>query len=156
MVRIVGHIGVLPLLLSLLTACAAPTSYREGRDQSDINPLRIPVEPVLWSGIFSCTAYTEGGLPAISWRKIPFRQEGDHLTGLYTFEDSFGYQDSVVFTGSLTGGTARVAVTAVRKDGSSNFTAELTGSPVSMTGQMMSGTSQHPVRSCTLALTTAK
>src|SRR5215469_2031170 len=128
MVRIIRHTGVLPLLLSLLSACAAPTPYREGRDQSDINPLRIPVEPVLWSGIFSCTAYTEGGLPAISWRKIPFRQEGDHLTGLYTFKDSFGYQDSV----------------------------ELTGSPVSMTGQMMSGTSQHPVRSCTLALTTAK
>ena len=156
MISIVQRIGVALLLSFLLTECAAPTAHPQDRDQSVINPLRIPVEPVLWSGIFSCTAYTEGGLPAITWRRIPFRQEGDRLTGLYTFKDSFGYQDSVVFTGILTGGTARVVVTAVRKDGSSNFSVEMVGSPASMSGQMMSGTSQHPVRSCTLALTAAR
>ena len=152
---VVRRIGVALLLSFLLTECAAPTSHPQDRDESGINPLRIPVETVLWSGIFSCTAFTEDGLPAITWRRIPFRQEGDRLTGLYTFKDSFGYQDSVVFTGTLTGGTARAMVTAVRKDGSSNFTVEMVGSPASMSGQMMSGTSQHPVRSCTLALTAA-
>jgi hypothetical protein len=155
MLSVIRHISVAPLLLLLLTECAAPNPYPQHRDQGGIDPSRIPVEPVLWTGIFSCTAYTEGGLPAITWRRIPFRQEGDRLTGLYTFRDSFGYQDSVVFTGTLTGAPARVMVTAVRKDGSSNFTAEMIGNPVSMTGQMMSGTSQRPVRSCTLALTAA-
>jgi hypothetical protein len=156
MLDVVRHLGIGTLLLSLLSACAAPNPYPQDRHhQSSIDPLRVPVEPVLWAGAFSCTAYIEGGLPAITWRKIPFRQEGDHLTGLYRFKDSFGYQDSVVFAGSLTGGMARVAATAVRQDGSSNFTVEMTGSPASMTGQMMSGTSQRPVRSCTLALTAA-
>ena len=156
MFSVVRRIGVALLLSFLLTECTAPTPHPQDRDQSGINPLRIPVEPVLWSGIFSCTAFTEGGLAAITWRQIPFRQEGDRLTGLYNFKDNFGYQDSVVFTGTLIGATARLTVTAVRRDGSSNFTAEMTGSPVSMTGQMMSGTSQHPVRSCALALTAAR
>ena len=105
---------------------------------------------------FRSTANNEAGLPAIIWRRIPFRQEGDKLTGLYAFRDSFGYQDSVIFSGSLIGGSARVGVTAVRKDGSSNFTVDMTGSPASMTGQMRSGTSQHPVRSCSLALTATR
>jgi hypothetical protein len=144
------------LILLLLTACAATDPYSVNRHESGINPLRIPVEPVPLSGTFACTANTEAGLPAITWRRIPFRQEGDKLTGLYAFKDSFGYQDSVIFSGTLMGGSARVEATAVRKDGSSNFTAELIGSPVSMTGQMMSGTSQHAVRSCTLALTAAR
>jgi hypothetical protein len=156
MFSVVRRIGVALLLSFLLTECAAPTPHPQDRDQSGINPRRIPVEPVVWTGAFSCAAYIEGGLAAIAWRKIPFRQEGDHLTGLYTFKDSFGYQDSVVFAGTLTGGTARLVVTAVRKDGSSNFTVEMVGSPASMSGQMMSGTSQHPVRSCTLALTAAR
>jgi len=156
MLSVVRQVGMALLLLSLLTTCAAPTPYPQDSYRSGIDPLRVPVEPVVRTGAFSCTAYTEGGLPAIAWRKIPFRQEGDHLTGLYTFKDSFGYQESVVFTGTLTGGTARVVVTAVRKDGSSNFTVEMAGSPASMSGQMMSGTSQHPVRSCTLALTAAR
>jgi hypothetical protein len=144
-----------PLILMLLTSCAATGPYAANRYQSGINPLRIPVEPVPLSGTFVCTANIEAGLPAITWRRIPFRQEGDKLTGLYAFKDSFGHQDSVIFSGSLTGGSARVGVTAVRKDGSSNFTADMTGSLASMTGQMMSGTSQHPVRSCSLALTAA-
>jgi len=83
-------------------------------------------------------------------------QEGDKLPGLYAFRDSFGYQDLVIFSGNLIGGIAHVGVTTVRKDGSSNFTADMTGSPASMTGQMVSGTSQHPVRSCSLALTAAR
>jgi hypothetical protein len=156
MLNLVRRLSMGPVLLFLLSACAAPNSYPQDRYQSSgIDPLRVPIGPILWAGAFSCTAYIEGGLPAISWRKIPFRQEGDHLTGLYRFKDNFGHQDSVVFAGSLTGGTAHVAATAVREDGSSNFTVEMTGSPASMTGQMMSGTSQRPVRSCTLALTVA-
>ena len=145
------------LLLPLLAACAAPapTPYALNSGQSVINPLRVPVEPVLWTGSFSCTAHIDGSLPAITWRRISFRQEGDRLTGLYTFKDSFGYRDSVVFSGLLTRAGTRVAVTAVRADGSSNFTAEMTGNPALMTGQMMSGTPQRPVRSCTLALTAA-
>jgi hypothetical protein len=126
------------------------------RYESGINPLRIPTEPVPLSGTFAGTANIEAGLPAIMWRRIPLRQEGDKLTGFYAFEDSSGYQDSVIFSGILTGGSARVGVTAVRKDGSSNFTVDMTGSPASITGQMMSGTSQHPVRSCSLALTVAR
>jgi hypothetical protein len=140
----------------LLTACVATDPYSANSYESGINPLRIPMEPVPLSGTFACTANIEAGLAAITWRRIPFRQEGDKLTGLYAFKDSFGYQDSVIFSGTLMGGSARVEATAVRKDGSSNFTAELIGSPVSMTGQMMSGTSQHAVRSCTLALTAAR
>jgi hypothetical protein len=97
------------------------------RHESGINPLRIPVEPVPLFGTFACTANIEAGLPAIAWRRIRFRQEGDKLTGLYGFRDSFGYQDSVIFSGSLI-----------------------------MTGPMMSGTSQHSVRSCSLALTAAR
>jgi hypothetical protein len=144
------------LILLLLTACAATDPYSVNRYESGINPLRIPVEPIPLSGTFACTANIEVGLPAITWRRIPFRQEGDKLTGLYGFRDSFGYQDSVMFSGSLIGGSARVGVSAVRKDGSSNFTADMTGTPASMTGPMMSGTSQHPVRSCSLALTAAR
>jgi hypothetical protein len=60
-----------------------------------------------------------------------------------------------VFSGTLTGNNAHVTATAVRANGSSNFTAEMSGSPALMTGQMMSGMSQRPVRSCTLALTPA-
>jgi hypothetical protein len=144
------------MILLLLTACATTDPYSVNRYGSGINPLRIPAEPVPLSGAFACTANGEAGLAAITWQRIPFRQEGDKLTGLYTFRDSFGYQDSVIFSGSLIGGSARVAVSAVRKDGSSNFTADLTGTPASMTGPMMSGTSQHPVRSCSLALTAAR
>jgi hypothetical protein len=140
----------------LLTACVATDPYSANSYESGINPLRIPMEPVPLSGTFACTANIEAGLAAITWRRIPFRQEGDRLTGLYAFRDSFGYQDSVMFSGSLVGRSARVGVTAVRKDGSSNFTADMTGTPTSMTGQMMSGTSRHPVRSCSLALTAAR
>ena len=144
------------LLSSVLAACTAPNPYPSDRGQGGINPLRVPAEPVLWTGVFSCTAHIENRLPALTWRRIPFRQEGDRLTGLYTFKDSFGHQDSVVFAGTLLGGAARVTATAVRADGSSNFTAELLGNPASMTGRMMSGTSQHAVRSCTLALTLSR
>ena len=156
MLSITRHAVAAPLILMLLTACVATDPYSGSRYEGSINPLRIPTEPVPLSGTFACTANIEAGLPAITWRQIPFRQEGDKLTGLYAFKDSFGYQDSVIFSGSLIGGSARVGVTAVRKDGSSNFTADVAGSPASMTGQMMSGTSQHPVRSCSLALTVAR
>jgi hypothetical protein len=141
------------MLTLLLAGCAAPNPYAPSGNQSVINPLRVPVQPVPLTGFFSCAAYIEGGLPAITWRGIPFRQEGDRLTGLYTFKDSFGHQDSVVFDGTTTGGAARVMVTAIRADGSSNFTATMLGSPASMTGQMMLGTSQQAVRRCSLALT---
>jgi hypothetical protein len=144
------------VLALLLAGCAAPYPYTPDGNQRAVNPQRVPVEPVLLTGSFSCTAYVEGGLPAITWRRIPFRQEGDRLTGLYTFKDSFGHQDSVVFNGALSGATARVLVTAVRADGSSNFTADMTGSAASMSGQMMLGTSQQAVRLCSLALTAAR
>jgi hypothetical protein len=71
---------------------------------------------------------------------------------LYTFTDHFNHRTSVMFSGILGGGSARVDVTAIRTDGSPNFTAEMTGSRELMTGWMMSGTSRRPVRSCTLAL----
>jgi hypothetical protein len=137
-------------LAFMLAGCAAPTTYAP---DSGVNPLRVPVEPIPLIGSFSCTAYVEGGLPAITWPRIPFRREGDRLTGLYNFRDSFGHQDSVVFNGALSRAIAYVLVTAVRADGSSNFTADLAGSPSSMSGQMMLGTSQRPVRLCSLSLT---
>jgi len=140
----------------LLSGCAAPSPYAANDNRSAINPLRVPVEPVALKGTFSCTAYDEGHLPAITWRQIPFRQEGDRLTGLYKFKDSFGHQDSVVFNGIIGGQIAQVTVTAVRADGSSNFTANMTGRPDSMTGQMMLGTSQRPARLCSLALMAAR
>jgi hypothetical protein len=56
----------------------------------------------------------------------------------------------------MTGATAHVMVTAVRADGSSNFTADMIGNQASMKGQMMSGTSQQAVRRCSLALTDAR
>jgi hypothetical protein len=143
-------------LALLLGGCAAPNPYPSGSDQNAVNPLRVPLEPVPLAGSFSCTPYVEGRLPAISWRSIPFRQEGNRLTGLYRFKDSFGHQDSVVFNGALRGASAHVLVTAVRADGSSNFTADLIGTPATMTGQMMLGTSQRAVRACSLALTAAR
>jgi hypothetical protein len=147
------NISLAPLVLSLLlAACTAPISYTPDSNQARIDTRRVPIEPVPLTGSFSCTAYADGGLPAITWRAIPFRQEGDRITGLHTFKDSFGYQDSVMFNGTLNGATARVTVTAVRADGSSNFTANMIGSPASMTGQMMLGMSQRPVRLCSLAL----
>jgi hypothetical protein len=148
----------LPLLLLsslLLAACAAPRVLNQ---QSNPAPPSSPVKSSSWNGIFSCTAHVDGKLPAITWRRIPFRQEGDRLTGLYRFTDHFKHQDSVMFSGTLSGQTARtarVSVTAVRANGSPNFTAEMTGSQALMTGRMMSGMSQQPVRSCTLALSAA-
>ena len=59
------------------------------------------------------------------------------------------------FSGSLTGQSAQLTATAVRTNGSPNFTVEMSGSRSLLTGQMMSGMSQQPVRSCTLALTPA-
>jgi hypothetical protein len=115
----------------------------------------LPIKLVRWNGLFSCTAHLDGRQPAITWKRIPFRREGDRLSGLYSFTDNFKHQDSVVFSGTLTGKNAHVTATAVRANGSSNFTAEMSGSPALMTGQMMSGMSQRPVRSCTLALTPA-
>ena len=88
-------------------------------------------------------------------KDIPFRQEGDRITGLYNFTDSFKYRNSVTFSGTMNGQSARIAVTSIRADGSPNFTADMNGSAASMAGQMMSGASQRPVRLCTLALTPA-
>src|SRR6266576_4936237 len=150
----VRNAGLALLLLSslLLAACAAPRVLNQ---QSNSAPPSSPVKSSSWNGIFSCTAHIDGKLPAITWRRIPFRQEGDRLTGLYRFTDHFKHQDSVIFSGTLSGQTARVSVTAVRANGSPNFAAEMTGSRALMTGRMMSGMSQQPVRSCTLALSAA-
>ena len=155
----VVSVGVgLPLLLSalLLSACAAPpaTQYEPARPSVAAAP-GLPAKSVRWNGVFSCTAHVDGKLPAITWTRVPFRQEGDRLSGLYTFTDHFKHQNSVVFSGMLSGQSARVSVTAVQANGSPNFTAEVSGSPAMMTGPMMSGMSQRPVRSCTLALSAA-
>ena len=80
--------------------------------------------PVQWNGVFSCTAHIEGRLPAITMKDVPFRQEGDRVTGLYNFTDSFKHRNSVTFSGTMNGQSARIAVTAIRADGSPNFTAE--------------------------------
>lgn len=142
------------LLLSfsfLLAACSTPRDHETaGRQSVAIGPA-TPVKSS-WYGDFSCTAHIDGKLPAITLKRIPFRQESDRITGLYTFTDHFKHQNSVMFSGTLSGQTARVAVAAVRTDGSPNFTAEMTGSRALMTGWMMSGMSRQPVRSCTLAL----
>jgi hypothetical protein len=153
---IAAHSVRLPLLLLpiLLSACAVPATSRyglSGRPNVTAAPAP-PVKSVQLSGVLSCTAHIDGKLPAATWKPIPFRLEGDRLSGLYTFTDNFKHDDSMVFSGILTGQGGRVTATAVRADGSPNFTIELVGSPTSMTGQMMSGMSQRPVRSCTLAL----
>ena len=72
------------------------------------------------------------------------------MAGLYTLTDDFNHKDSMVFSGTLAGQRVRIMVTAVRADGSLNFTVELAGSRVVLTGQMMSGMSQWPVRSVRL------
>ena len=138
----------------LLAACSTPRDYESAGKQSIAVSPGTPARSS-WNGDFSCTAHIDGTLPAITLRRIPFRQEGDQITGLYTFTDHFKHQNSVIFSGTLSGQTARVAVTAVRTNGSPNFTAEMTGSRALMTGWMMSGTSRRPVRSCTLALSAA-
>lgn len=149
--------GLAALLLVLTAAgCAAPKPDTPGGGDTVIDPLRVPAVPIPLTGSFFCTPYLKGGLPAITWRRIPFSQEGNRLTGLHTFKDSFGHQDSVFFNGALSGGGARVIVTAVRADGSSNFTADLTGTPAAMAGQMMFGTSHRAVRLCSLSLTAAR
>jgi len=149
----------LPLLLSplLLAACAVPpaTQYGPAARPSVAAAPSAPTKFVRWNGAFSCTAHTDSRLPAIIWTRVPFRQEGDRLSGLCTFTDHFKHQNSVVFFGTLSGQSARTSVTAIRADGSPNFTAEVSGTPAMMTGSMMSGMSQRPVRSCTLALTAA-
>ena len=146
---------LLPVLLAACAAPPAPNQYGLDSRESGVTVPRLPAKPIHWNGVFSCTAHIAGKLPAITWKRIPFRQESGRLTGLYTFTDSFKHRDSVMFSGTLSGQSARVTVTAMRADGSSNFTAEMTGNPASMTGQMMSGVSQRPVRLCTLALTRA-
>ena len=147
----------LPLFLSplLLAACAVPpaTQYGPAAKPSVAAAPSAPTKSVRWNGAFSCTAHADSRLPAIIWTRVPFRQEGDRLSGLYTFTDHFKHQHSVVFSGTLSGQSARTSVTAIRADGSPNFTAEVSGTPAMMTGSMMSGLSQRPVRSCTLALT---
>ena len=141
---------LLAFLPFLLAACSTPRDYEAAGKQSAGPPAKSN-----WSGDFTCTPHIDGKLPAVTLRRIPFRQEGDRVTGLSTFTDHFKHQNSVVFTGTLSGQSARIDVTAVRANGSPNFTAEMTGSRVLMTGQMMSGMSRQPVRSCTLALSAA-
>ena len=145
------------LLLLLLGACGAPPTPQYG---STVLPpaAAVPspsVKSIRWNGVFFCTAHVDGKLPAITWTHVPFRQEGDRLSGVYAFTDHFKHKNSVVFSGTLSGNNARAIVTAIRADGSSNFTAEVSGSPALMTGRMMSGMSQSPVRACTLALSAA-
>jgi hypothetical protein len=153
-----ARLTLLLLLPLLLAACAAPPVPIQhgpaGRQSIPAAP-SAPVKSIGWNGVFSCTAHIDGKLPAITWKRIPFRQEGDRLTGLYSFTDHFKHQDSVMFSGTLSGQGARVSVTAVRANGSPNFSAEMTGSQVLMHGPMMSGMSRRPVRSCTLALSAA-
>jgi hypothetical protein len=144
------------LVALLLSGCTAVNPDISTNEQTRIDPRRVPIEPLPLRGSFSCTAYTQAGLPAINWPEIPFRWEGGRLTGLHIFKDSFGHQDSVVFNGTSGAAAARVMVTAVRADGSSNFTADMVGSPGLMTGQMMLGTSRRAVRLCTLALKAAR
>jgi hypothetical protein len=149
-----ASLRLLLFLLLLLAACSNTRGYEiASRQSANVGP-DAPVRSN-WYGDFSCTAHSDGKLPAITWRRIPFRQEGDRLTGLYSFTDHFKHENSVMFSGTLNGQSARVDVTAVRTDGSPNFTAEMTGSRVSMTGPMMSGMSRQPVRSCTLVLSAA-
>src|SRR5215469_13234212 len=94
------NIGFAALLVVLTAAgCAAPKPDTPDGGHTAIDPLRVPVAPVPLTGSFSCTAYLEGGLPAITWQRIPFSQEGNRLTGLHTFKDSFGHRDSVFFNG---------------------------------------------------------
>ena len=114
-----GFLVFLPILLS---ACALPpaTPYGPAR------PI-APAKSSRWNGVFSCTAHVDGKLPVITWTRVPFRQEGDRLSGLYTFTDHFKHQNSVVFSGTLSGQSARASVTAVRTDGAPNFTAEVSG-----------------------------
>lgn len=147
------HTGsrLLVLLPLLLGACSTPGDDEAAGKQSIGAGPGTPVKSN-WRGDFSCTAHRDGKLQAITWEQIPFRQEGDRLTGLYTFVDHFKHQNSVTFAGTRSGQSMRVDVTAVRSDGSPNFTAEMTGSRVLMTGPMMSGMSRQPVRSCTLVL----
>ena len=149
----------LPLIILafLLSACAAPSPTQNG-PAARPGIVAVPsawAKSVRWNGVFSCAAHIDGKLPALTWTQIPFRQEGDRLSGLYTFTDHFKHQNSVVFSGTLSGQSARASVTAVRTNGSPNFTVEVSGAPAMMTGPMMSGMSRRPVRSCTLALSAA-
>jgi hypothetical protein len=51
-----------PLIFALLlTTCAAP--HAPDANRSAVNPLRVPVEPVLLTDSFSCTAYVEAACP---------------------------------------------------------------------------------------------
>jgi hypothetical protein len=144
---------VLPLLSS---ACGLPTPIQSGSASNGGSVVSgSPASVAQWTGTFSCTAHIEGKLSAITMKGIPFRRESGRVTGLYTFTDSFKKRNSVMFSGTLNGQSARVAVTAARANGSTNFTADMIGSPTSMTGSMMSGVSQRPVLLCTLALTPA-
>src|SRR3954449_2840140 len=144
----------LPLFLPplLLAACAVPpaTQYGPAAKPSVAAPPSAPTKSVRWNGAFSCTAHADSRLPAIIWTRVLFRQEGDRLSGFYTFTDHFKHQNSVVFSGTLSGQSAQTSVTAIRANGSPNFTAEVSGTPAMMAGSMMSGMSQRPVRSCHL------
>lgn len=150
------HAGLrlLVFLSFLLAGCSTPRDYGAAGGQNIAPGPGAPARSN-WNGNFSCTAHIAGRLPAITWRGIPFRREGDRVTGLYIFTDHFNHRNSVMFSGTLNGQSARVDVTAVRTDGSPNFTAEMTGSRELMTGWMMPGMSRRPVRSCTLALSAA-
>jgi hypothetical protein len=150
-----ASLRLLMFLPFLLAACSTPRDYEPVGRQSIAAGPGAAVRSN-WNGDFSCTAHIDGKLPAITWRRIPFRQEGDRVTGLYNFTDHFSHQNSVMFSGTLSGQNGRVDVTAVRTSGSPNFTAEMTGSRALMTGRMMSGVSRRPVRSCTLALSAAR
>jgi hypothetical protein len=149
-----ASLRLLVFLPFLLAACSNPRDYQTSGKQNIAAGPGTPVRSN-WNGDFSCTAHSDGKLPAITWKRISFRQEGDRITGLYNFTDHFTHQNSVMFSGTLSGQSARVDVTAVRTDGSPNFTAKMTGSRALMTGPMMSGLSRQPVRLCTLVLSAA-
>src|SRR3954454_14610154 len=123
----------LPLFLSplLLAACAVPpaTQYGPAAKPSVAAAPGAAAKSVRWNGVFSCTAHADSGLPAIILTRVPFRQEGDRLSGLYTFTDHFKYENSVVFSGSLLVQRARTSVTPILADGSPTSPAEMSGPP---------------------------
>src|SRR3954453_3548315 len=109
----------LPLLIPalLLSACGMPAPAPHAPAANQVDAVAGPKPgPVQWNGVFSCTPYIEGRLPAITMKGIPFRQEGDRITALYNFTDSFKHRNSVAFSGIMSGQSARIAVTAIRVD----------------------------------------
>src|SRR3982751_1708980 len=67
------------LLAFLLSACATPPATQYGPAAKPSVPAApsAPATSVRWNGVFSCTAHVGSKLPALTWTRVPFRQEGD-------------------------------------------------------------------------------